>query len=342
MKPLTTKKLFEAAFSEIRDCHINRVLIAVFLFDFLDNLRKNNFPDNWFVILENELTKLINLLSNIADVFDLSPNLSEFMEQSSQYTNIQERTGEVYFNLWKNFRNEDYHDETYKILNERFEKNNISVSNIECALDDGCGSGRYTYALNKIGCKKIWGVDISPNSIAFAKHNNDLKNKNVQFLTCSVLELPFEDETFDFVFSNGVLHHTIDTEQGLNEIYRVLKKDGKCWLYLYGGKNSFFWDVVDFCRNLLSEIPQHYTQMVMNVFGYPPGRIFHRSDFFYVPINNRYLENEIIMMLDEAGFNNFKRLKRGTEYDWDEMIFNNPGIDPYIYGEGEMRFWLTK
>jgi len=82
--------------------------------------------------------------------------------------------------------------------------------------------------------------------------------------------------------------------------------------------------------------------MVMNVLGYTPGRIFHRTDFFYVPINNRYFENEIVMMLDETGFNDFKRLKRGTEYDWDEIIFNNPHIDPYIYGEGEMRFWLTK
>ena len=80
----------------------------------------------------------------------------------------------------------------------------------------------------------------------------------------------------------------------------------------------------------------------MNVLGYPPGRIFHRSDFFYVPINNRYYQDEIIKLLNETGFTDFKRSKRGTEYDWDEIIFNNPDIDPYIYGEGEMRFWLTK
>jgi ubiquinone/menaquinone biosynthesis C-methylase UbiE len=342
MKQLTTKKLFETVFSEIRDCHINRVLVAVFLFDFLDKLRNNNFPDNWFDILEGELIKLFNLFNNINDLFDLPLNSSEFKERRFQPRSIQERTGEVYYNLWKHFRKNEYHDETIKNLNERFEKNNIYINNIECALDDGCGSGRYTYALSNLGCKRIWGVDISSNSIAFAKQNNVLKNGKVQFLTCSVLDLPFEDESFDFVFSNGVLHHTVDVKRGIDEIHRVLKKDGKCWLYLYGGKNSFFWDVVDFCRNLLNEIPQHYTQMVMNVFGYPPGRIFHRSDFFYVPINNRYYQDEIITMLNETGFTDFTRLKRGTEYDWDEIIFNNPDIDPYIYGEGEMRFWLTK
>ena len=342
MKQIKLNKLFKSAFCEIRDCHINRVLFAIFLFDFLDRLRKKKFPKNWFEILENEFKKLVNCFCHIDELFDLSLNSSEFRKQSFHPKSIQEKTGEIYYNLWKNFRNKDYHADTVKILNERFEKNNISLNNIECALDDGCGSGRYTYALNKIGCKRIWGVDISSNSIAFAKKNNPFKKEKVQFLTCSVLELPFENESFDFVFSNGVLHHTIDIKQGLNEIFRVLKQEGKCWLYLYGGKNSFFWDTVDFCRSILRDVPQYYTQMVMNVLGYPPGRIFHRSDFFYVPINNRYFEKEIVMMLEEAGFNNFKRLKRGTEYDWDEMIFNNPDIDPYIYGEGEMRFWLTK
>jgi len=47
-------------------------------------------------------------------------------------------------------------------------------------------------------------------------------------------------------------------------------------------------------------------------------------------------------MLDEAGFSSYKKLLRGVEYDWDEIIYNNKEIDPYIYGEGEMRFWLTK
>jgi hypothetical protein len=80
----------------------------------------------------------------------------------------------------------------------------------------------------------------------------------------------------------------------------------------------------------------------MKVMGYPPGRIFHRNDFFYAPINNRYSINQVKTILKEIGFKKFERLKRGSDYDWDEIIFNNPDIDPYIYGEGEMRFWLTK
>ena len=76
-----------------------------------------------------------------------------------------------------------------------------------------------------MGIKKLIGIDISENSINFANKMNIYK-KDVNFIQSSVLELPFDDDTFDFVFSNGVLHHTSDTQKGLNEIRRVLKKNG--------------------------------------------------------------------------------------------------------------------
>ena len=47
-------------------------------------------------------------------------------------------------------------------------------------------------------------------------------------------------------------------------------------------------------------------------------------------------------MLREAGFEKFRRLNRGVSQDWDEIINSNPQIDPYIYGEGEMRYFIEK
>ena len=125
----------------------------------------------------------------------------------------------------------------------------------------------------------------------------------------------------------------------MEEIYRVLRKNGDCWLYLYGGKDSFFWDIVSLCRYLLKGVSQRYTIELMKSLGYSAGRIFHRNYFFYVPIHNRYYESEVIEMLNKVGFTKIRRLKRGTNFDWDEIIYNYPNIDPYIYGEGEMRFF---
>ena len=96
------------------------------------------------------------------------------------------------------------------------------------------------------------------------------------------------------------------------------------------------------CRRLLADVPQSYVQHLMRVMGYPPGRVFHRVDFWYVPIGRCYLESEVIGMLRETGFSRFRRLKRGVGFDWDEIIHEHPDIDPYIYGEGEMRFWVIK
>ena len=80
----------------------------------------------------------------------------------------------------------------------------------------------------------------------------------------------------------------------------------------------------------------------MKCMGYQSGRIFHRNDFFYVPIHQRYFSSEVEEMLREAGFDNFRRLKRGGTQDWDEIIHSNPQIDPYIFGEGEMRFLIQR
>ena len=47
-------------------------------------------------------------------------------------------------------------------------------------------------------------------------------------------------------------------------------------------------------------------------------------------------------MIADAGFIKARRLTRGTKYDWDEIIHDNPSIDPYIFGEGEIRYLIRK
>jgi ubiquinone/menaquinone biosynthesis C-methylase UbiE len=349
MKPVRKKVLsiFDKFYSQINENYFYRTLSAVYLFDFLDRLRIQKYPNDWLNILEAELNQLVfnfnffeKLFENSLNVFDNW--IPENWIPENDTINVEFKTGKVYFNLWKDFTKEEYYAQTLSILKERFGKNGIRTEGVKNALDAGCGGGRYTLALKKLGCEHIIGVDISINSIELAKKMNPFNKSEVNFLNASVLELPFDSETFDFVFSNGVLHHTLNSDQGLKEIYRVLKKGGSCWLYLYGGKESLFWDIVDLCRKLLSHVPQNYTQTVMQIMGYPPGRIFHRLDFFYVPINRRYFAHEVEAMLKGAGFKDFKRLKRGAAHDWDEIIHNNPHIDPYIYGEGEMRYLIFK
>jgi ubiquinone/menaquinone biosynthesis C-methylase UbiE len=323
--------------------HFSSALTAILLFDFLDDMLKDGYKKDWLDNFEKFSEEYLTAIKFIEGKLDLNGN-SQNEEKliCGIDEDVKYKTGEVYYELWKDFDKKEYYQNTLAILSERFAKNGILDTNYNHVLDDGCGSGRYSLALKEMkGVIKVTGVDISHNSIEFANKMKASK-ASVEFKQGSVLELPFKDETFDFVFSNGVLHHTTDTIKGLKEIYRVLQKGGKCWLYLYGGKGSFFWDIVSLCRDLLKDVEEEYTIMLMKLLGYSPGRIFHRNDFFYVPIHNRYYEDEVIDMLSSVGFTNFERLKRGVEFDWDEIIYRYPNIDPYIYGEGEMRFLLQK
>jgi len=328
--------------SLLQESVAHRALVAIYLFDFLDRLRQENFPSDWFDRMRQEMAEVNKLAGILSTHFDNTRDIENAWEKDEKIQSIDYKTGNVYFQLWQNFTKNEYYQETKELLKHRLSRNNLKISNFQNGLDAGCGGGRYTLALRSIGIKRMKGVDISPDSITLASKMNGFQESEVSFKQASVLDLPFDDESFDFVFSNGVLHHTINTTKGLSELYRVLQPGGEGWLYLYGGKESLFWDIVDFCRKILSQVPQSYMQILMKVLGYPPGRVFHRVDFWYVPINNRYFYSEVATMLDDAGFSSHRKLLRGADIDWDEIIHNNKEIDPYIYGEGEMRFWITK
>jgi ubiquinone/menaquinone biosynthesis C-methylase UbiE len=322
----------------------SRAWLALALFDYLDRLKRTNTYGS----ANEEFGPYIDRIISTAEIIeDLEWRSTEHFKPvldgdlTTEAARIDYKVGQVYYNLWKDFDKREYFDRTSELLSERLEKNGISLSGFSKALDAGCGGGRYSAALKKAGIEQVTGLDISKNSIEFAT-NMCQDIGNLTFKQGSVLALPFADNTFDLVWSNGVLHHTESTLTGLKEIHRVLQPRGACWLYLYGGKNSFFWDLVDATRKLLIDVPQHSMMALMTGLGYTPGRIFHRCDFFYVPINRRYFEAEVREMVTEVGLKIERRLLRGVSNDWDEIMMEHPTIDPYIFGEGEMRFWLTK
>ena len=63
--------------------------------------------------------------------------------------------------------------------------------------------------------------------------------------------LPFKDDTFDIVYSNGVLHHTEDTGRGLDEAFRVLRPGGRAVIMLYCKSSWHYWINMLLCRGIL-------------------------------------------------------------------------------------------
>lgn len=100
-------------------------------------------------------------------------------------------------------------------------------------LDIGTGPGYLPIEIAKLNQGlDILGVDLSPKMIEIARDNVKRKGaKNVTFELADAKGLPYERDCFDFVLSTTALHHWHDREGVFNNINRVLKKDGICWIY---------------------------------------------------------------------------------------------------------------
>jgi len=96
-------------------------------------------------------------------------------------------------------------------------------------LDVGCGFGRLTLDIaEKNPESEVFGVDLFDSLTGQARMNADVLGiKNVEFKTASAYALPFEDGSFETVFSFFMLHHLDEIPKGLLEIRRVLQKQGR-------------------------------------------------------------------------------------------------------------------
>jgi arsenite methyltransferase len=97
-------------------------------------------------------------------------------------------------------------------------------------LDIGCGAGVDTLvAAMMTGSKgRAVGIDLVPNMLEKATSNLARTSlSNVEFLESSGEGLPFENERFDVVISNGAFNLIPDKARALREIFRVLKHNGR-------------------------------------------------------------------------------------------------------------------
>jgi SAM-dependent methyltransferase len=105
----------------------------------------------------------------------------------------------------------------------------------ERVLEIGCGTGADLLQFAKHGAIAT-GVDLTARHVELARkrlgghavvHQADMRS------------LPFNDESFDYVYSHGVLHHSDEPERVVREMFRVLRPDGKFNFHVYA-----FWSYV--------------------------------------------------------------------------------------------------
>jgi SAM-dependent methyltransferase len=87
----------------------------------------------------------------------------------------------------------------------------------------------------------LTGVDLTQEAIDLARERLDLEGLHADLRVADAEQLPFEDGSFDIVYSHGVLHHTPDTARAIAEVRRVLKPGGVALLMLYNVRSWTAW-----------------------------------------------------------------------------------------------------
>ncbi len=169
-------------------------------------------------------------------------------------------------------------------------------------LDEACGTADFSIAAIKHGASKVVGIDITESmlEIGRAKVAKEGLSDRIELMVGDGEKLPFEDETFDAVTIAFGIRNYSDREQGLKEIYRVLKRGGEVIiLELTVPKHT-----------PMRQIYTFYFKKIMPLIG---GMVSRKSSWIY--LNNSVVAfpkaSQFMAMMQVAGFSDVK-VKRLT------------------------------
>ncbi|MCK4550327.1 MAG: class I SAM-dependent methyltransferase [Candidatus Aenigmarchaeota archaeon] len=162
-------------------------------------------------------------------------------------------------------------------------------------LEVGCGMGIDLLQFAKKGAI-CTGIDLTPNHVLLAKklfRTNDIK---ANIVNGDAETLKFHKNSFDYVYSHGVIHHTPNTEKALSEIYRVLKPGGKALIMVYH-KNSFafYGKVVAYHGILKGKFARQGTDEILS-------EVIEEKSKNTKPLVKVYSKRAFSNMLHHAGF----------------------------------------
>ena len=257
--------------------------------------------------------------------------------------NIDPSTVESFGNEWKRFNQATVsNDELAKNFNDYFEIFPWDIIGEDSiGFDMGCGSGRWAkFVAPKV--KYLNCIDPS-ESIAVAKKN--LKEfTNVEFIARSVSDDVLAENSQDFGYSLGVLHHVPDTPKAIESCVKFLKPDAPFLVYLYysfDNKSLAYrgiWRLTDMFRRIISRLPSKVKDIITDIIAltvyFPLAKLsklmdflkiniesiplsYYRNHSFYTmrtdsrdrfgtPLEKRFSKEEIEKMMTDSGLTNIK------------------------------------
>lgn len=174
-------------------------------------------------------------------------------------------------------------------------------------LDIGCGSGWIIKQAGKNGAFPI-GIDFAEKAVKSSKKALELYYIDGLVIQGDAQFLPLKSNVIDRVYSIGVLHHIPNTEQGIDEAYRVLKKGGGTGFISLYGKLFFFnpilFLIATFFLKLLLKAPE-VRDGIQNTKSY--DEFYRYMDGSTNPIGRWYTNEELIKLFRKFKITGFSK-----------------------------------
>ena len=218
-------------------------------------------------------------------------------------------------------------------------------------FDLGCGSGRWAKVVaprvSKLHC-------IDPSSAFEVAKRNLADNLNCEFHRASVDAIPLNDESMDFGYSLGVLHHIPNTQAGVEACVKKLKPGAPFLLYLYysfDNRPSWFraiWHLSDALRNLISRLPhglRYLSSQVLALLVYLPlSRLSWAAEKIGFNVNNfplsAYRNLSFYTMRTDALDRFGTRLEQRFSRDEIKAMMESSGLEHVKFSDSEP-FWCA-
>lgn len=257
--------------------------------------------------------------------------------------NLDKKTVESFGDEWSKFDQSQMSKEEAKEIFEKyfsiFPWHNLP-KNSE-GFDMGCGSGRWaSFVAPRVSILHC----IDPSTALDIAKLKLKKFNNINFYNSSVDDVRLQENTQDFGYSLGVLHHVPDTQLAIKSCTSLLKSGAPLLLYLYYAFDNrpwwfvLVWKLSDILRKFISNFPSRLkiliTDLIAILVYYPIARAckvlnslnmnvskvplsFYKNKSFYTMrtdsrdrfgtvLEHRFSKSQIKQMMENAGLNNIK------------------------------------
>lgn len=269
-------------------------------------------------------SELMKFYPGFLKKYDTNINLPK---KSRINNRIKRKTMNSFGYEWKKFANYDadnFWELVYPLKPDFFKE--------KVGLDIGCGTGRHSYQAAKFD-SEMFGVDLSfAVDVAFEKTK---RFPNIHIIQADIFNLPFRKETFDFIYSLGVLHHLPEPQKGFESLIPFLKSGGEIFIWVYSNTRKTSRIIIELIRKFTTKLPYSLLNILAFFFSIVDYGGFIKP---YQILSKRKKISKVLTRLVPSRIKGYARYNFYVSYvDWFDRL--SAPISHY-YSEEELRNWF--